>query len=390
MSDDERFDIFTGFMKQTEIMPTREEITTVSSKDVAAPEEEETTVESFPARSRFVETPRSSVASSSRNRLNSIGEDVGRKSHKVSGRPFKPTDPTVTIRFDDIEGDYEDYPEETVSSPRPRVTAATTPRRRVESTTSSSRPASLLPDDYNPCDIRGTCGPNAKCEPVGSEPTCSCPNGFSGIPRNGRPDPQHGCVRTPQSCSATNGTSCTSDHVCVRDVCLQGCRSDTECALGERCISNTEDSGPNEKVCIKICFYDAHCLAGEYCEENVCRPGCRSDSNCPFGQICADGPLGSTRECEEGCNFNNDCPIEQECRGGSCQDPCDNFTECGTNAQCYTVNHLPTCRCPEGYKELNSPYDACVVASADLTLLECLEDSDCGRGSCHNGICKSP
>ena len=67
--------------------------------------------------------------------------------------------------------------------------------------------------------------------------------------------------------------------------CPQGCRSDTECALGERCISNTEDSGPNEKVCIKICFYDAHCLAGEYCEENVCRPGCRSDSNCPFGQV---------------------------------------------------------------------------------------------------------
>ena len=27
----------------------------------------------------------------------------------------------------------------------------------------------------------------------------------------------------------------------------------------------------------------------------------------------------------------------------------------------------------QGYKELNSPYDACVVASADLTLLECLE-----------------
>ena len=233
MSDDERFEIFTGFMKQTEIMTTKsgEEITTVSSKDVAAPQEEETTVESFPA-SRIVETPRSSVASSPRNRVNLIKEegfDDGAKSQeewdggKVSGRPLnKPTDPTVTIRFDDIEGDYEDYPE-TVSSPRPRVTAATTPRRRVESTTASSIPASLPDnnDDYNPCDIRGTCGPNAKCEPVGSEPTCSCPNGFSGIPRNGRPDPQHGCVRTPQSCSATNGTSCSSDHVCVRDVCLQ-------------------------------------------------------------------------------------------------------------------------------------------------------------------------
>ena len=224
MSDDERFEIFTGFMKQTDLT------TTVSSiKDVAAPEEkEETTVGNFPA-SRFVETPRSSVGSSPRNRVNLIGDEGfgGKKFTKVgrvSGRPFKPTDPTVTIRFDDIEGDYEeDYPL-TISSPRPRVTAATTPRRRVEPTTPSSISVSLansVNDDYNPCDIRGTCGPNAKCQPVGNEPTCSCPNGFSGIPRNGRPDPQHGCVRTPQSCSATNGTTCSSDHVCVRDVCLQ-------------------------------------------------------------------------------------------------------------------------------------------------------------------------
>ncbi len=45
--------------------------------------------------------------------------------------------------------------------------------------------------------------------------------------------------------------------------------------------------------------------AGEFCEENVCRPGCHSDSNCPFGQICGDG------DCRDGCNFNNDCPINQ-------------------------------------------------------------------------------
>ena len=25
--------------------------------------------------------------------------------------------------------------------------------------------------------------------------------------------------------------------------------------------------------------------AGEFCEENVCRPGCQSDSNRPFGQV---------------------------------------------------------------------------------------------------------
>ena len=100
----------------------------------------------------------------------------------------------------------------------------------------------------------------------------------------------------------------------------------------------------------------------------------------------------------------------QECREGQCSDPCLGFSECGTGAVCVSVNHLPTCKCPDGYKvrifryylsprvidyyyrlqELNSPYDACVPASADLTQLECLEDSDCGRGTCHVGKCRTP
>ena len=42
-------------------------------------------------------------------------------------------------------------------------------------------------------------------------------------------------------------------------------------------------------------------------------------------------------------------------------------------------------------QELNSPYDACVPATADLTLLECLEDSDCGgQGLCDRGQCRTP
>ena len=54
---------------------------------------------------------------------------------------------------------------------------------------------------YDPCAVTEACGPNAKCSPRGSEPVCSCPVGFSGIPRDGVPDPAHGCVRTPQKCS---------------------------------------------------------------------------------------------------------------------------------------------------------------------------------------------
>ena len=140
---------------------------------------------------------------------------------------------------------------------------------------------------------------------------------MSGIPRNGSPDPQHGCVRTPLSCSSNSSSvsgSCVSEHTCVRDVCLQECGTDTDCALGERCIAETGAQGLEARVCIKICFYDAHCLAGEYCEDNVCRPGCRSDSNCPFGQICGRGPEDAIRECEDGCHFSNDCPIDRVSR----------------------------------------------------------------------------
>ena len=303
MSEDERFKILTDFMKKTENMTTLKdtEITTqgllVEDNDV---EDEQTTIFDIPE-DDIVEIPRSSISASSKNKVAKVQDDKQKvtglkkaaspdlttkwESGKVTELPQKSTDPTVLIKLEDFE-DYDEQVRET--STASVVTAA-----------SSS---------YNPCDIRGTCGPNAKCEPIRNEPTCSCPAGFSGIPRNGKPDPQHGCVRTPLSCRGNS--TCVRDHTCVRDVCLQGCNSDTQCALGERCITDN-DSPPDMKVCIKICFYDAHCLAGEYCEENVCRPGCRSDSNCPFGQICGKGPEQSTRECEDGCHFSNDCPIGQ-------------------------------------------------------------------------------
>lgn len=51
---------------------------------------------------------------------------------------------------------------------------------------------------YDPCSELNACGPNALCSADGTDPVCSCPIGFSGIPRNGLPDPSHGCVRTPQ------------------------------------------------------------------------------------------------------------------------------------------------------------------------------------------------
>ena len=87
------------------------------------------------------------------------------------------------------------------SSPSPRppsttaATTTTTTRFSINSIDDISAPGA---SSYDPCTELNACGPNAICIARGQDPVCSCPLGFSGIPRNGVPDPSHGCVRTPQ------------------------------------------------------------------------------------------------------------------------------------------------------------------------------------------------
>ena len=70
-------------------------------------------------------------------------------------------------------------------------------------------------------------------------------------------------------------------------------------------------------------------------------------------------------------------------------DPCKDFAECGANAVCQAVSHAPTCSCPAGLRELNSPYEACVPEGMNLSELECLRNSDCQTGfECKNWQCK--
>merc|ERR1712223_1208634 len=85
-----------------------------------------------------------------------------------------------------------------------------------------------------------------------------------------------------------------------------------------------------------------------------------------------------------GCHFNNDCSQDTACLNQTCQDPCHPngadgsvFDECGVNAVCQVISHAPTCKCPEGFRPLNSPYVACVPLGMDLEEITCLKDIDC-------------
>ena len=65
------------------------------------------------------------------------------------------------------------------------------------------------------------------------------------------------------------------------------------------------------------------------------------------------------------------------------------FGECGANAECEAVDHAATCKCPEGTRELNSPYVACVPSDLDLSTISCLRDSDCSFGlTCQSWQCR--
>ncbi len=305
---------------------------------------------------------------------------------------------STTTAIPDFD-DFDSSPGIVVSTPRTSIGSVTVTSQQPTVFVVST-PKSSIDSGYDPCAIPDACGPNAICTPKNNDPICSCPEGFSGIPRDGVPDPAHGCVRTPQKCGANSGfnNTCPAAQSCVRDLCLPDCSDDSQCSLGERCVSGN---------CIKICFYDAHCLAGEFCDKTgnpasphsglpgsgngVCLSGCRRDTNCPFGQICmgADEESGSRGQCEQGCHFNNDCTMKTACIDGHCGDPCIGFDECGSNAICETVSHAPTCKCPENHRELNSPYVACVPEHMDLASISCLRDSDCSFGlQCKDWQCR--
>ena len=54
------------------------------------------------------------------------------------------------------------------------------------------------------------------------------------------------------------------------------------------------------------CYGDnTNCPAGEYCNFfcDICMPGCRDDSECPLGQVCTGGFF--ERECADSCT--DDC-----------------------------------------------------------------------------------
>ena len=60
--------------------------------------------------------------------------------------------------------------------------------------------------------------------------------------------------------------------------------------------------------------------------------------------------------CRPECTTNAECPSNKACQNLHCVDPCP-AANCGVNAQCQVVNHIPNCVCIQGY--IGDPFTAC-------------------------------
>lgn len=82
------------------------------------------------------------------------------------------------------------------------------------------------------------------------------------------------------------------------------------------------------------------------------------------------------------CTVESDCSLDRTCINQHCQDPCAVSNPCGTNAQCRTLQHRPTCYCPDGWA--GNPQVTCYQP-------ECRVDDDCPYDkACINNNCLTP
>lgn len=283
---------------------------------------------------------------------------------------------------------------------QPRV--ATGPECRYDDDC-PSKLACIREKCVEPCRELSPCAPSARCSVLDSSPVrtmvCECPELFV-------PDENGECRRivipTPPGCK--QDTDCPSDESCINRQCKSPC-----------------DCGPQSTCLVKDHRAICSCLPGYVGNPNImCRSvGCRSDSECDSGHACINGncvnpcvvesPCGLNAECYVAgsrpecrclsgyrgnpfeicraieCRSNSDCPGDKACENAVCVNPCVYDNVCSPRAECSPQNHMPVCKCPEGY--IGNPYVDCKPEPQ----VECTVDADCpARLACINNECINP
>lgn len=243
-------------------------------------------------------------------------------------------------------------------------------------------PVEAIAKDEGPRDpcVPSPCGPNSQCRANADTPSCQCILGYVGSPPNCRPE----CVIN---------ADCPSQHACINNKCVDPCPG--SCGTNAEChvISHTVS-------CICPPSYIGNpfvqCIIRQTEPINPCEPSpCGSNAECTqrngVGSCrCIEDYRGNPYEgCRPECVLSSDCVADRACIGNKCKDPCPGI--CGLNAECSTVNHVPTCICISGYT--GDPFTSCQPQRDEPITVPAVFDvcrpSPCGPNSkCHevNGV----
>lgn len=179
---------------------------------------------------------------------------------------------------------------------------------------------------------------------------------------------------------------CGVRTICVRNLCVQGCRSNADCPSGESCAGEPALCRSNLE-----CRTDNDC-AGEF---PICHPSlslcvtCLGASDCAEDQVCLIAPecFFGERRCSRADYSCGLCTRDSDCVSGLCDEPSGRCVECNDDTQCSALEvcdpDLGKCtECVTG-DDCLPPTTACLRTPNGGQCVLCASDEDCGEGTCN-------
>lgn len=188
------------------------------------------------------------------------------------------------------------------------------------------------------------------------------------------------CGDASQRCDATQGKCVAQLQACPfgttcdprLKLCLAECTQDEDCGDATlRCVN---------RICepLSECHVDDDCALNKSCaippgaQVGECKTSCGTDTECPLGQVCVSN--GGRASCRAGCSSNADCALDQRCNATSrtCEGPV-----VGADRVCQGTSACRTCEVCDGVNTV------CRPAKNDFPhCLPCSSSTECAGGTC--------
>lgn len=128
------------------------------------------------------------------------------------------------------------------------------------------------------------------------------------------------CKQPTPACNTTSGA------------CVECTDAAKHCGPGAKCVKNACVSCTKDSECTRPNSTPAYIPGStQICLTAKCADGCRANTDCALGNIC------KANKCVEGCVSNRDCPTNSACQAGKC------VRTCGSNRECFNSNNERVC-----------------------------------------------